>query len=91
MPIPAGYVAYRRTPVFTQDTVPSALLSAHETRDGAWVLLHVLDGKLRFHIENPPAETILEPGRPGVIKPNVRHHVEPLGAVRFYLEFHHAP
>ncbi len=91
MPIPAGYVAYRRTPVFTQDTVPSALLSAHETKDGAWVLLHVLEGKLRFCIENPPAETILEPGQPGVIKPKVPHHVEPLGPVRFYLEFYQAP
>ncbi len=91
MPIPAGFVAYRRTPVFTQDTVPSALLSAHETKDGAWVLLHVLEGKLRFCIEDPPAETILEPGQPGVIEPKVRHHVEPLRPVRFYLEFHHAP
>lgn len=91
MPIPAGYVAYRRTPVFTQDTVPSALLSAHETKDGAWVLLHVLEGRLRFCIEDPRAETILEPGGPGVIEPKVPHHVEPLGPVRFYLEFHHAP
>ncbi len=91
MPTPAGYVAYRRTPVFTQDTVPSALLSAHETKDGAWVLLHVLEGKLRFCIEKPLAETILEPGEPGVIEPKVPHHVEPLGPVRFYLEFHRTP
>ncbi len=90
MPIPAGHAAYRRTPVFTQDTVLAALLSAHETKDGAWALLHVLEGKLRFCIENPPAETILEPGQPGVIEPKVPHHVEPLGPVRFYLEFHRA-
>ena len=81
----------RRTPEFTQDTVPSALLKAHETKEGAWALIHVLEGRLRYCIELPPSETILQPGTPGVIKPNVLHHVEPLGPVRFYVEFHRSP
>lgn len=91
MPIPAGYVVSRRTPVFTQETVPPALLSAHQTKGGAWALIHVLEGKLRYCIESPPSERILEPGQPGVIEPEVRHRVEPIGPVRFYLEFHRAP
>ena len=91
MPIPAGYVAGRRTPVFTHDTAPPALLRAHETRGGAWAMIHVLEGKLRYCIETPLSESILEPGQPGVIEPEVRHHVEPIGPVRFYLEFHRAP
>ena len=91
MSIPAGYVVTRRTPEFTQDTVPPALLSAHETKGGAWALIHVLEGKLRYCIEAPASESILEPGQPGVIQPQVRHHVEPVGPVRFYLEFHRAP
>ncbi|MBV1800360.1 DUF1971 domain-containing protein [Siccirubricoccus sp. G192] len=91
MPIPAGYVPSRRTPVFTQDTVPPALLRAQETKGGAWAMIHVLEGKLRYRIETPPSESTLEPGRPGVIEPEVRHHVEPVGPVRFYLEFHRAP
>jgi tellurite resistance-related uncharacterized protein len=91
MPIPIGHVAGRRTPEFTHDTVPPALLSAHNTKDGAWAMIHVLEGKLRYCIEAPPAETVLEVGQPGVIEPEVRHHVEPLGPVRFYLEFYHAP
>jgi len=90
MPIPAGYVASRRTPVFTHDTVPSALLGAYETKRGAWALIYVLEGKLRYCIETPPSESILEPGAPGVIEPEVRHYVEPLGSVRFYLEFYRA-
>jgi tellurite methyltransferase len=91
MLIPAGYVVTRRTPEFTQDTVPSALLSAHETKGGAWALIHVLEGKLRYCIEAPASVTILEPGQPGVIQPQVPHHVEPIGPVRFYLEFCRAP
>lgn len=54
-------------------------------------LIHVLEGKLRYCIETPPSASILEPGKPGVIEPEIRHHVEPLGPVRFYLEFHRAP
>lgn len=91
MSIPEGYVMTRRTPEFTQDTVPPALLSAHATKGGAWALIHVLEGKLRYCIEVPPSESILEPGQPGVIQPQVLHHVEPVGPVRFYLEFHRAP
>jgi tellurite resistance-related uncharacterized protein len=68
-----------------------ALLSAHETKGGAWALIHVLEGKLRYCIEAPASETILEPGQPGVIQPQVPHHVEPVGLVRFYLEFHRTP
>ncbi len=81
----------RRTPVFTHDTVPPALLNAPETKGGAWAMIHVLEGKLRYCIETPPSESILEAGQPAVIEPQVRHHVEPIGPVRFYLEFHRAP
>ena len=91
VPLPAGCVATRRTPVFTQDTVPPALLGAHEIKGGAWAMIHVLEGKLRYCMEAPPSECTLEPGQPGVIEPQVRHHVEPVGPVRFYLEFYRAP
>ncbi len=88
MPVPAEFTAYRRTPEFTQDTVPAALLGSHDTKRGVWALIHVQEGKLRYCIENPPSECILEPGRPGVVEPEVRHRVELLGPVRFYVEFH---
>jgi tellurite methyltransferase len=91
MLIPRGYVVTRRTPEFTQHTVPPALLSAHETKGGAWALIRVLEGKLRYCVEAPLSESIVEPGRPGVIQPQVPHHVEPIGPVRFYLEFYRAP
>jgi len=54
-------------------------------------MIHVLEGRLRYCIETPPSESTLEPGQPGVIEPEIRHHLELLGPVRFYLEFHHAP
>jgi len=90
--IPAGYVAYRRTPVFTRETVPAGLLRSHRTKAGTWGLLHVLEGQLLFRILEPVSETLLEPGRPpGVIPSQVPHEVEPRGngPVRFYIEFFH--
>ena len=33
-------------------------------------------------------EFVLEPGNDGIIVPELLHHVEPLGPVRFYLEFY---
>lgn len=92
MTLPPELQAFRRTPDFTEATVPPALLKAHTTKDGTWALIHVLEGCLRYRIEDPrrlPAETILTPETaPGVVEPAILHAVEPLGAVRFFVEFH---
>jgi tellurite resistance-related uncharacterized protein len=90
--LPPDVRFYRRTDVFTQASAPKGLLRPHSTRDGVWGLIRVLEGRLAYRITDPrrPAsETVLEPGRPpGVVEPTVLHEVEPLGAVRFFVEFH---
>lgn len=92
MTLPIELQAYRRTPEFTEATVPPALLKAHTTKDGTWALIHVLEGRLRYRIEDPrraASEAILTPETaPGVVEPTILHAVEPLGAVRFFVEFH---
>lgn len=92
LPLPQDMHAYRRTPEFTETNIPKALLKAHTTKDGTWALIHVLEGRLAYRINDPtrPAfQTVLSPhGDPGVIEPKVLHEVEPLGPVRFYVEFH---
>ncbi|HJS85525.1 MAG TPA: DUF1971 domain-containing protein [Acetobacteraceae bacterium] len=87
--LPAGCEAYRRTPVFTEATVPDGLLRAHRTAPGTWALIHVLEGQLLYRVLDPPSERVLEPSAaPGVIEPGVPHEVAPLGPVRFQVEFH---
>lgn len=92
MELPDTARPYRRTDEFTEATVPAGLLKAHTTKAGSWALIHVLEGRLAYRIVDPrrPAtETVLTPGAaPGVVEPTVLHEVEPLGAVRFYVEFH---
>lgn len=87
---PPDLVPYARTADFTETTIPAALLRSHTTKAGAWGLIHVLEGRLAYRITDPrrpPAETVLSPGEPGVVEPTVLHEVEPLGKVRFYVEF----
>jgi tellurite resistance-related uncharacterized protein len=87
--LPDGLEPYRRTAIFTQDTVPTGLRRAHRTAAGVWGLIQVLEGRLLYRVNEPTTtEIVLEPDRPGVIEPTISHEVAPLGAVRFYIEFH---
>jgi tellurite resistance-related uncharacterized protein len=92
MQLPTSARPYRRTDVFTELIVPPALLRAHTTKAGTWALIHVLEGRLAYRIvdaRRPASATILTPhAPPGVVEPTILHEVEPLGPVRFYVEFH---
>jgi len=92
MALPSDVRPYRRTDEFTETTVPKGLLRSHTTKEGAWGLIHVLEGRLAYRITDPrrtPSEAVLTPeAAPGVVEPTILHEVEPLGPVRFYVEFH---
>jgi tellurite resistance-related uncharacterized protein len=84
-------VAYRRTPVFTETTLPAGLRRRHQTKAGTWGLLVVIEGELRFRRLDPFCEVTLAPNAVAVIAPGEAHEVEPIGPVRFYVEFYSAP
>ena len=87
--LPSNALAYRKTAIFTQDTVPKALLKHHTTQNGSWAKIWVRSGKLRYRIlTNPPEEHTLTPEVAGIVEPQVPHQVEPLGSVEFYVEFY---
>jgi tellurite resistance-related uncharacterized protein len=88
--LPAGLVAYRRTPVFDQDTIPAGLCREHRTASGVWGLITVLEGRLRFRTLHPVSETVLTPDTPTAVAPQQPHEVAPDGPVRFYVEFYRA-
>jgi tellurite resistance-related uncharacterized protein len=88
--IPEGLAFYRRTPEFTQDTIPSGLLRAHATKEGVWGRICVSEGALVYRIVDPRragSETILTSGYAGVVEPTILHEVEPQGSTRFFVEF----
>ncbi len=90
--LPPTVAPYKRTPEFTEATVPAGLLKAHNTKPGVWALIHVLEGELLYRITDPRrpvSEQVLTPsGPPGVVEPQILHEVQPRGAVRFFVEFH---
>jgi len=86
--LPAGVTAYKRTPVFDQDSLPAGLQREHRTKAGVWALIHVVEGSLRYRILEPPGEEILTPGTPGVVRPEQPHEVAAMGPMRMYVEFY---
>ena len=83
---------YKATPVFDEVSLPAGLRREHRTKAGAWGIIRVLEGRLRYQILDPASEAILEPGRPGLILPEQPHFVEPLGPIRMQVEFYdHLP
>ncbi|HHX81497.1 MAG TPA: DUF1971 domain-containing protein [Pseudomonadaceae bacterium] len=88
--LPSGVVPYRRTGEFTEQTLPTGLRKDHSTKPGVWALIHVLEGRLRYCVPAWGYDEVLEPGRLGIVAPEVVHFVEPQGAVRVFVEFHAA-
>ena len=80
--------AVRTTPVWDQDTLPAGLRHAHRIARGSWGRIVVFDGRLRFAAATTPAiDIVLGAGAHQAIPPGVGHEVEPLGSVRFVIEF----
>jgi tellurite resistance-related uncharacterized protein len=86
--LPDGLVAHKRTPIFDQDSIPAGLRRRHSTKAGVWGLIVVVEGRLRFRLLDPASERILDIRDSGVVQPMQPHEVEPLGPVRFFVEFY---
>lgn len=89
--LPEDVVAYKRTPSFTEETVPAGLLADHETRQGVWGLLVVEDGRLSLRWEDGAPTETLSAGDTAVIAPTRRHAVVLGATVRFHVVLHRVP
>jgi tellurite resistance-related uncharacterized protein len=89
--LPDKLVAYKRTPEFTDASVPDGLLHAHSTKAGVWGKIIILTGNLTYRILEPEIEEILlSTAVYGVVEPTVKHEVVPQPGVCFYVEFYRA-
>ena len=89
--LPGHFVAYKKTPVFTEASIPVNLKKDHSTKIGVWAKIIVIAGKLRYRVNALETDTQLSPAKFGVVVPEVLHSVEPLGEVCFFVEFYKAP
>jgi tellurite methyltransferase len=91
MELPEHFIAFHQTPEFTEATIPAGLLKDHTTKPGVWAKILVTEGTLRYHVDGLSQTFELVAGTVGIVVPEVLHYVEPLGPVRFSVEFYHAP
>ena len=89
--LPSSFIAYKKTPVFTEESLPGALRKDHATRVGVWGKIIMAEGKLRYRVPALQADMELSQDKIGIVVPEVLHNVEPLGAIRFFVEFYKAP
>lgn len=85
--LPNHVQQYSTSPVFTEETAPKGLLKDHKTKSGIWGLICVNEGELEYIIEDKETH-ILTPDQKGVIEPEIKHHIKPLGAASFTIEFY---
>lgn len=86
--IPKGFAVFKTTEEFDEGSLPEGLKANHRTAPGVWARIVVLEGALGFTLLPPIGRSVeLAPGRPGIVPPEVPHHVTPGGAVRFRVEF----
>ena len=86
--LPPGVTRYATSPEFSERNLPENLLESHRTKAGTWARIVVLEGRLRYRVLEPEIRTAkLSPDRPGIVEPEIAHHLELRGRVRFRLEF----
>ncbi|MDN3716614.1 DUF1971 domain-containing protein [Vibrio breoganii] len=94
MTIPSDFVNYKKTDVFTKDTVPKMFLHEHNTKAGVYGKINVLKGCLKFtgfterrgDAEN---ETLIHVGECLVSPPEYWHKVEFVTSdTQFFVEFY---
>ncbi len=70
--LPSIVVSYKKTPEFDETSIPKGLLKSHQTKEGVWGKIVVIEGKLKYKITEPEEEiTILSDDIPGVIEPTI--------------------
>ena len=87
-------ICYKRMPVWTKDSLPKMFQEKHNTKEGTWGKITILQGKLKFYVLTEEgdiiSEHILTPSTaPSFVEPQLWHRVEPLSDdLECYLAFY---
>jgi tellurite methyltransferase len=87
--LPDAIRPVRSSPEWDEHTLPPGLRRAHQLAAGTWGRIVIHQGTLRFSMDCEPALSVeLGPDSPPqAIPPGVPHEVQPLGHVRFSIDF----
>jgi tellurite resistance-related uncharacterized protein len=87
--LPLGSTAYRMIGPFDAQTLPAGLRAEHRLKEGAWGLLALTHGSIRFvwDDEQGGVDELVAPVQ-FVVPPQVLHHVEGDGPFELTIAFH---
>ena len=91
--IPANWTVQRSTPFFTKGTVPSALLSHHNTAEGVFGQLCVMEGTVTYygfaneHANEPEIKVVINAGQFATSPPEYWHRIEITDDAQFNINF----
>ena len=87
--LPVGLRRARRSPEWNEHTLPAGLRRAHRLAPGTWGQIVLHDGHLRFAMATVPSLEVelIGSGATQAIPPDIEHQVEPVGPVRFSIDF----
>ena len=88
---PGNFIPYKKTPVFTEESLPSGLKNDHSTKAGGWGKIILIEGTLQYRVNSLETDIVLSPNKLGIILPEILHSVALLGPVKFYVEFYKEP
>ena len=86
--LPTAVRLVRTSPVWSEQTMPSALRRRHRLAPSSWGVLVVHEGVLGCLVATEPVIDLdVTPGTTQALPPGVEHAVTPKGAVRFSIQF----
>jgi tellurite resistance protein tehB len=91
--IPENFYRYKQTDIWTNETIPEAILNKHNTKAGVYGKILVLEGALAYTaFKDTKGEVdykaVIKAGSHGVSAPQQWHKVEPIGETKFLVEFY---
>jgi len=86
--LPVRLRLVRSTPEWDERTIPAALRRSPRAAANTWARIVVTSGQLNFRAAtDPPLQTVVNASRSQPIPPGVEHQVQPVGSVRFSIDF----
>jgi tellurite resistance-related uncharacterized protein len=86
--LPACASVYKSTPIYDAASLPGGLLRSHRLKRGSWGKIVVLDGRVRYVLEDEGMLTfVLRPGVSGIVAPERPHHIEVDPDARIRIDF----
>lgn len=91
--IPANWTIQRSTPFFTKDNVPAALLTHHNTAEGVFGQLCVMEGVVTYYgfadseATEPEVTVVINAGQFATSPPEYWHRIELSTNAQFNINF----